>query len=105
MCEYLCCVFWAFVPLWIAQIITGLVPSVKRCFIMYFFISPKLWRAVSGHGDEEQTNTYTNTGLKPKQKSEEYLKLIHKRTMIITEDETHNNLRNPQGHESPKHTA
>jgi hypothetical protein len=25
--------------------------------------------------------------------------------MIITRDETHNHLRNPQGHESPKHTA
>jgi hypothetical protein len=37
-CEYLCCVFWAFVSLWIAQMITVLVPSrvliiMRMCYL------------------------------------------------------------------------
>ena len=36
-CEYLCCAFWAFVPLWIEQMITGLVPCVNHCARVYLF--------------------------------------------------------------------
>ena len=33
-CEYLFCVFWAFVPLWIVQMITGLVPCDNHCALV-----------------------------------------------------------------------
>ena len=35
-CEYLCYVFWAFVPLWIVQMITGLVPCDNHCALVLF---------------------------------------------------------------------
>jgi hypothetical protein len=35
-CEDLCCVFWAYRPLWIAQMITGLVPCVNHSACVFF---------------------------------------------------------------------
>jgi hypothetical protein len=37
-CEYLCCVFWAIMPLWIAQMITGLVPCDNHCALVLFIL-------------------------------------------------------------------
>jgi hypothetical protein len=55
-----------------------------------------------GTGTKTKQTRTQNTGLKPKQNSEVYIEYIHSRTMINTQDETRNNLRNPQGHKNPK---
>jgi hypothetical protein len=47
-CEYMCCVFWAFVPLWIVQMTTSLVPCVNHCARLLFILcSPRFFGWVS----------------------------------------------------------
>ena len=68
--------------------------QTQECVIV-FLLSLNYGVPCKGTGTKTKQTRNKNTGLKPKQKSEEYLE-----QMFNTQDETCNHLRNPQWHES-----